>query len=128
MLQINKIHNMDCLKGMKQLEDNSIHLIVTSPPYNIQKDYGIYKDDKSYEEYIKWLIMIFKESYRLIINGGRVVINIGYVYVSKNANTHALNTEVRQMLPTYADLIVGLRKVGFTFQEHIIWDKIDKCF
>ena len=124
MLELNKIYCMDCLEGMKQMQDNSIHLIITSPPYNIGKDYGDYKDNLNYDNYILWLTEVFKESYNKIINGGRLVINIGYIYVSKNANIHAKETEVREMLPTYADLIVNLRKIGFSFQEHIIWNKI----
>ena len=39
MLELNKIYNMDCLEGLKQLDDNSIDLIVTDPPYNIGKDF-----------------------------------------------------------------------------------------
>lgn len=39
MIDTNKIYNMDCLEGLKQVEDDSIQLIVTSPPYNIGKPY-----------------------------------------------------------------------------------------
>tara|TARA_Y100000310_G_scaffold334387_1_gene414055 strand:- start:613 stop:1455 length:843 start_codon:yes stop_codon:yes gene_type:complete len=123
-VEINKIYCIDCLEGLKHLDNNSIHLLITSPPYNIGKDYELYKDDLPYEQYIKWLTNVFKESYRVIVEGGRVCINVGYIYTSENANTHAIKTNVRQMLPTYADLIVNLRNIGFTFQEHIIWDKI----
>ena len=45
MLEINKIHCMDCLKGMKQLEDNSVDLIITDPPYNFEVVGGAFKSD-----------------------------------------------------------------------------------
>jgi DNA modification methylase len=41
MLELNKIYNMDCLKGLKQLPDNSINCCVTSPPYWGLRDYGV---------------------------------------------------------------------------------------
>lgn len=123
-MEINKVYQGDCMELLRQLPNNFVHLVITSPPYNIAKDYGEYKDNMNYDKYIDWLLKVFTECKRVIVEGGRLCINVGYVYVSQKANIHALNTDVRQMLPTYADLIVGLRKAGFTFQEHIIWDKI----
>lgn len=116
---------MDCRDGISQIDNNSVHLAVTSPPYNIAKDYGGYKDDLIFDEYIEWLTSVFKDVYRVIVEGGRVCINIGYVYTSKKANVHCSDDEsIRQMLPTYAHVIVNLRKIGYTFQEHTIWDKV----
>ena len=43
MLELNKIHNMDCLEGLKQLPDESVHCCVTSPPYYGLRDYGTAK-------------------------------------------------------------------------------------
>ena len=41
MLELNKIYNMDCMEGLKQLDDNSINCCVTSPPYWGLRDYGV---------------------------------------------------------------------------------------
>jgi len=78
MIESNKIHQMDCLEGMKQIEDESIDLIVTSPPYNIGMDYGSsYFDDKPLEEYKFWLFKVLKECARIIKKGGILAFNVG---------------------------------------------------
>lgn len=45
MLELNKIYNMDCIEGLKQIDENTVDLIVTSPPYNVGIDYDSYSDD-----------------------------------------------------------------------------------
>ena len=50
-LEINQIHNMDCLEGLMQLPDNSIDLVITSPPYNLSFRYGGGKKTKLYSNY-----------------------------------------------------------------------------
>lgn len=47
---------MDCLDGMKLIPDKSINCIITSPPYNVGLDYDNYDDNKSYDEYLDWII------------------------------------------------------------------------
>jgi len=49
---INKIMCGDCLENLKKVPDESVHLIVSSPPYNLNIDYGNYKDDRSYKKYL----------------------------------------------------------------------------
>jgi site-specific DNA-methyltransferase (adenine-specific) len=58
------------------IPDNSVHLIVTSPPYNLGKDYGTRRDDRTYHEYLDWLSYCTLEMYRVLVDGGRVCINI----------------------------------------------------
>ena len=67
-MDLNKIYNMDCLKGLKQIEDNSIDLVFTDPPYNAGKDYGTYKDNLSEKEYKRWMKQIVKECKRVSDN------------------------------------------------------------
>ena len=64
MLELNKIYCMDCLEGMKQLEDNSIDLIVTDPPYNLNKDFE--NDNLEENDFINFLLPIFNELARII--------------------------------------------------------------
>ncbi len=73
--QINKIHNMDCIKGMKLLPDNSVDLIVTSPPYNIGMDYDVYNDSMPWQEYLDWCKEWLSECYRVLKDDGRICIN-----------------------------------------------------
>jgi len=63
-MEINKTHCMDCLEGMKQLEESSIDLIVTDPPYNLNKEFK--NDNLTEEDFIKFLVPIFNEMARII--------------------------------------------------------------
>ena len=59
MKELNKIYNEDCLVGMRDIPDKSIHCIITSPPYNVGLDYDEYMDNKPYEDYLHWMKEIF---------------------------------------------------------------------
>ena len=93
---------MDCLEGMKRIEDKSIDLIVTDPPYNIGKA----KWDKI-DNYIEWMGTIFKECERTLKDNGSF-------YFFHND------------MPQIAQLMEWLRvNTGFVFNSFIIWDKGD---
>ena len=74
MLELNKIYNMDCLEGMKLLDDNSIDLTVTSPPYDNLRTYGKGIDKTWCEDVWKKVIL---ELYRITKDGGAVVWVVG---------------------------------------------------
>lgn len=68
----------DCLTGMKNsLEDNSIDIVVTSPPYNIGINYNTYKDDLPRKDYLFWLRQVSGEIKRVLKDGGSFFLNIG---------------------------------------------------
>jgi len=85
LLEINKIYNMDCLEGMKQLDNESIDLIITSPPYNLGKthhtgnkrfkSYSDYSDDMPEELYQQWQIEVLNECYRVLKQDGSMWYN-----------------------------------------------------
>ncbi|CAD7771601.1 Modification methylase MjaI [Candidatus Methanoperedenaceae archaeon GB50] len=58
---------------MEELPDNSVHLMVTSPPYNVGKEYD---EDFTLKEYLSFLKTVWKEVYRVLVPGGRACINI----------------------------------------------------
>ncbi|HET55774.1 MAG TPA: site-specific DNA-methyltransferase, partial [Ignavibacteria bacterium] len=67
-------------RRMKELENNSVHLVVTSPPYWQLKDYGNEEQigyNQSYQNYINNLNLVWKECYRVLNPGCRMMINIG---------------------------------------------------
>jgi site-specific DNA-methyltransferase (adenine-specific) len=65
-MKLNKIHNMDCLEGMKLMKDNSVDICITSPPYNISDNkYEEYKDNLSDDDYVKFLIEVIDEMLRV---------------------------------------------------------------
>lgn len=83
-LEINKIHNMDCLKGLKLLKDNSIDCCVTSPPYWGLRDYGVPGQmglEATLEEYLKKITEIFREVKRVLKPTGTLWLNLGDSYV-----------------------------------------------
>lgn len=82
---MNKIYNMDCLEGLKALEDESVDLIITSPPYNLGKShhtgnnhfksYTDYDDNMPEELYQKWQVEILNECYRVLKKDGSLMYN-----------------------------------------------------
>jgi len=85
MLEINKIYLGDTIEIMKEIEDKSIQLILTSPPYNssVRKDNhkypgGNYEDDLSEEEYVNWTLNVFKEYERILDDKGSIAYNMSY--------------------------------------------------
>ena len=110
-MEIDKIYNMDCLEGMKQIADSSIDLIVTSPPYNAGVDYGeCYNDNKPLHEYLGFLRQVFTECFRVIKKGGRVVINIA-------------NTGRKPYIPLSSYINIMMIEIGYLCRGEIIWDK-----
>jgi site-specific DNA-methyltransferase (adenine-specific) len=92
---------------MSELPDYSVHLMVTSPPYNVQKEYD---EDLTLEEYLDLLHVVFKETYRVLVTGGRACINIA-------------NLGRKPYLPLHALIIQTMLEIGFLMRGEIIWDK-----
>jgi len=75
-LAVNTIHCMDCLQGLKRVDPETIDVIVTSPPYNIGKQYHMYKDIRPREEYLDWMEQIAKASKTVLKNKGSFFLNV----------------------------------------------------
>lgn len=75
MLKVDTIYNDDCLNGLREVDDESVDLIVTSPPYNIGIDYDSYDDNKTWDDYYKWCEEWLKECFRVLKPDGRIVID-----------------------------------------------------
>jgi DNA modification methylase len=124
MLQENKIINMDCLEGIRQLPDECIDMIITSPPYFVGKDYNEGADYSEFnnvvgewETFSDWLVDMFKQCKRVLKPSGKLAINIDDRHVG--LKTFGKNIT----LSTHAKLIVGL-KDSFDYKEMILWRKI----
>ena len=114
-----KIINGDSRK-MTELENKSVDLIITSPPYWQLKDYGIenqigYND--SYEEYINNLNLVWQESYRVLNNGCRLCINIGDQFA------RAVYYGRYKVIPIRTEIIKFCEATGFDYMGAIIWQK-----
>lgn len=92
---------------MEELPDSSIHLMVTSPPYNVGKEYD---KDFTLQEYLEFLRKVWKEVYRVLVPGGRVCINIA-------------NLGRKPYIPLHAFIIRDMLDIGFLMRGEIIWNK-----
>lgn len=90
--------------------DKEVHLVVTSPPYNVGKDYENYEDSIPLDEYEELLHSVFSECYDVLIEGGRVAVNVSQVVDRPLIDLPTLVIEV-------------LTDEGFLLREHRIWYK-----
>jgi site-specific DNA-methyltransferase (adenine-specific) len=77
MLERNRIYCMDCLQGLSYLNEASIDVIVTSPPYNIGKPYRSYNDVRPREEYLDWMETIAEQCATKLRKNGSFFLNVG---------------------------------------------------
>lgn len=103
---LNKIYckSSEC---MDDIPDCSIHLMVTSPPYNVKKEYD---EDLSLEEYRALLRGVFEETYKKLVTGGRACINIA-------------NLGRKPYIPLHSYIIEDMIDIGFLMRGEIIWNK-----
>lgn len=78
MIETNKIYNGDCINVMKTFPENSIDLIVTSPPYGVGIDYDSFNDDIHFEQYKEFSESWLTEAYRVLKDDGRIALNVPY--------------------------------------------------
>ncbi|MEM3829582.1 MAG: site-specific DNA-methyltransferase [Conexivisphaerales archaeon] len=94
-------------ENMAELPDNSVHLMVTSPPYNVGK---LYDKELTLDEYRNFLLNVWKETQRVLVAGGRVCINVA-------------NLGRKPYIPLHAFIIQDMLKLGFLMRGEIIWNK-----
>lgn len=107
-------------RAMPEVGNNSIGLIVTSPPYWDLKDYG--KDEQigygqSLHDYLKDLYRVWKECYRVLMPGRRLCINIGDCF------TRSVTHGRYKIIPIHAEIISQCEDIGFDYMGAIIWQK-----
>ena len=94
-------------RDMTMIPSNSVHHMVTSPPYNVSKEYD---ENLTLQEYLSLLREVFREVYRVLVPGGRAVVNIANV-----------GRKPYIPLSTYVNTI--MIELGFLMRGEIIWDK-----
>jgi site-specific DNA-methyltransferase (adenine-specific) len=92
---------------MDDLPDASVHLMVTSPPYNVGKDYD---EDFSLDEYLSFLCRVWAEVYRVLVPGGRACVNVA-------------NLGRRPYIPLHAFIVEDWLALGALMRGEIIWNK-----
>jgi len=107
------------------IPDESVSLVFTSSPYNVGIKYGNHDDVMPYHKYIEWLGEVWKDCYRVLRIGGRLVINIDCM-INKEEDRVAESIEDTRReyrRPIYADLCNINKEIGFNFRYDIAWDK-----
>lgn len=92
---------------MDEIQDDSVHLMVTSPPYNVTKEYD---EDLTLEEYRELLKRVFSETYKKLVVGGRTCVNIA-------------NVGRKPYIPLHSYIIKDMLEIGFLMRGEILWNK-----
>ena len=109
---------------MTEVADESIHLIITSPPYWQLKDYGNGQQigfDDNYEGYINNLNIVWSECHRILHKGCRLCINIGDQFA------RSVYYGRYKIIPIRTEIIKFCETVGFDYMGAIIWQKVTTC-
>ena len=89
---MNQIICSDALTALRTMEDNSVDLVLTSPPYNFDMNYDEHNDKSESSDYLSTLITIFNECIRVLKSGGRLIINIQPNYKEYYPTHHAITS------------------------------------
>ncbi len=112
-------------RDFSYIPDESVHLVVTSPPYWKLKRYnesvGQMGHMQDYEEFLREIGKVWAECHRVLVPGGRVVCVVGDVCLSRRENGRHV------VMPLHADICVLCRKLGFDNLNPIIWHKISNA-
>lgn len=106
---LNKIHCADSLNFLKQLPDNCIDLVLTSPPYNFGITYNTANDVNIWKDYFTKLFEIFRECNRILKSSGRFIVNIQPLF--------------SDYIPTHHIISSFFLKEGLIWKGEIIWEK-----
>jgi len=116
-MELNKIYCGDS-RRMDKIDDNSVHLTITSPPYYVGKDYEAYLP--TLESYFKMLSEVFQEVVRVTIPGGKICVNLGDIAVGSKYNEGFPEEIV--VMPRLINL---LSRLDTYLYARIIWEKDD---
>jgi len=108
--QVDKVIHGDVLEVMAGIPDASVHLAITSPPYNLNMNYDAYADNLTYEEYLRWTRQVWLETKRVLVPGGRFALNIA-------------PTSIKAFRPIHHDFANQLREIGMIFRTEVVWYK-----
>jgi len=115
--------NLGDARELDWIADGPVHLVVTSPPYFNLKKYndcpGQLGDLNDYERFHDELDRVWQHCFRVLVPGGRLIVNVGDVCVARRENGGR-----HHVFPLHADIAVRARRVGFDYLTPILWNKI----
>ncbi len=98
----------DCIPELRDMLEESVDVVVTSPPYNLGVQYNTYDDNLKFEDYWRWIYVVFKKIYRILKPDGSFFLNVG-----GSCKNPCLGMDTCQFA----------RNAGFVLQNNIIWVK-----
>jgi len=121
MTKPNSIICHDSLKGLSQITSNSVHLIVTSPPFNVRIAYTNHSDNLPHSKYLSWMKTVWINCYRVLVDGGRICINIdSTVNLEKDKLPEHFH-------PLHVEFTNQLIEIGYIYRGEICWKKQNVC-
>lgn len=112
-------------RDLAWIPNESIHLVLTSPPYWTLKEYPEHKGQlgliADYERFHDELFKVWEHCYRVLVPGGRLVCVVGDVCLSRRRHGRHM------VMPLHADIVVRCRKLGFDNLTPIFWYKISNA-
>lgn len=112
----NQIFCGDVLEKLSEIPDDCVSLVFTSPPYNVDIEYGSHKDNMPWDEYLTWMSKVFKECSRVLRTGGRLAINFDLI----SNRDH----DTEYFRPMHAELINMMRSIpDMMFRSEVMWCK-----
>jgi len=100
----------DAKAVLHKMSDESVHLAITSPPYNVGLAYDSHNDKMPYRKYLAWLMPFWSELFRVLVPGGRFALNIA-------------PTSIKDFRPIHYDMARRLIHLGFIMRTEILWYK-----
>ncbi len=107
---LDRVVQGDCLSVLPRVPSESVHLAITSPPYNVGLAYDTHNDAMTYDQYLAWLARVWAETKRVLAPGGRFAINIA-------------PTSIKNFRPIHYDFAAQMRELGMIMRTEILWYK-----
>ena len=120
---IDNVLELDCLKGLRLLPDSSVELIVADPPYNLDKDFGLWKEREHRDEWLPWSKEWLSECERVLKPGGSIFVHGIHHYLCwLQCHLYDLGlTYRRQIIWHYENGFSGYTKTPAAEYEPILW-------
>ena len=116
-LALDTIHEGDCRELLNRVADESVQLTVTSPPYNIGKQYGTDDDDRVMDEWRELMREVLEELFRVTAPDGKVCFNVGFSTPDSDSKGRYYRIPLRSHIVTLA------HEAGFDFYDEFVWLK-----
>lgn len=120
-----RLHHGDA-RQLNWIPSESVHLVVTSPPYWTLKKYNDHEHQlgsvEDYEHFMDELDKVWRECYRVLVPGGRIVCVVGDVCIARRRNNGR-----HLVMPLHADIAVRCRRIGLDYLTPILWYKISNA-